>query len=144
MQPKSDPLKWFRARMPISRSCRASSLLRTVSLLFCAASGAVTTAQAQSAGPGGLDLVCPLVEHERQRDLEDHQSELELVENEYHAISRVFDMVEKLWKVRSIEREAYLDYKRRREEDSKCRDDLQSAGGSKWGSGSSRGGVVET
>ncbi len=94
---------------------RARSLLRTLSLLFCVACSAVSTAYAQSAGPGGLDLVCPLVEHERRRALENSQFELELVENEYRARGAVFDMIEKLWVVRSIEREVYLDYKRLRD-----------------------------
>jgi hypothetical protein len=34
---------------------------------------------AQTADRGGLDLICPLVEHERRRDLEDYELELKPV-----------------------------------------------------------------
>ena len=60
-------------------------------------------------------MVCPLVEYERQRDLHDSQIELELVENEYRARSRVFEMIEKLWAASSIQQEDYLDYRRLRD-----------------------------
>ena len=59
--------------------------------------------------------MCPLVEYERQADLQDSLVELELVENEYRARSQVFEMIEKLWVARSIEQEAYLDYRRPRD-----------------------------
>lgn len=70
---------------------------------------------AQTPDRRGLDPICPLVEHERQRALADYELQLKLVENEYQARRRVFDMVEKLWAVRSIEKELYLDYKRLRD-----------------------------
>lgn len=66
-------------------------------------------------GPQGLDLVCPLLEHESQRLLQDYELDLELVENEHQARRKLFDMVEALWAVRSIEKEIYLDYKRLRD-----------------------------
>ena len=80
--------------------------------VFC---GALATASAESSEPTGLDLVCPLVEHERQRELEDSQIERELVEHEYRARVEIFEMIEKLWAVRSVEREIYLDSKRKRD-----------------------------
>ena len=72
-------------------------------------------AMGQEAEATGLDLLCPLVEHERQRALDDARLELDLVKNEFRSRSNVFDMVEDLWEVRSIEREVYLDYKRLRD-----------------------------
>ncbi len=75
----------------------------------------VPSSPAYAGASEGLDLVCPLVTYERQRELEDSQAELELVENEYRARSRVFEMIEKLWTARSIEREVFLDYKRLRD-----------------------------
>ncbi len=69
----------------------------------------------QQADATGLDPLCPLVEHERQRALDDSRLELDLVKNEFQARSDVFDMVEQLWEARSIEREVYLDYKRLRD-----------------------------
>ncbi len=70
---------------------------------------------AQALDRRGLDLICPLVEHERQRVLEDYQLDLELAQNKYQARRKVFEMVAELWTVRSIERERYLDYKRLRD-----------------------------
>jgi hypothetical protein len=79
------------------------------------ASAALFSASAQVPVVGGLDLVCPFAEHERQRALQDFKFELELVENEYRARKKVFDMIERLWAVHSIEKEIYLDYKRLRD-----------------------------
>jgi len=101
--------------MFISYSLQTLSSLRIASLLLYVASSAASTAHAQAIDLTGLDLVCPLVEHERQRDLEDSLVELELVENEYRARKQVFEMIEKLWGARSIEQEVYLDYKRLRD-----------------------------
>jgi hypothetical protein len=101
--------------MRISPFSRLHLSLRIVSLLSCLISAAALTAHAQSVDPRGLDLVCPLVEYERQRVLEDAQFELELVENEYRARNKVFEMVEKLWIARAIEQEVYLEYKRLRD-----------------------------
>jgi hypothetical protein len=75
----------------------------------------VSATWAQASDRSGLDLICPLVEHERQRALEDYELELTLVESEYQARKKVFAMVERLWAVRSIEREVYLDYQRLRD-----------------------------
>ncbi len=72
-------------------------------------------ASAQSADSTGLDLICPLAEHERQRKLADLQLDLALAENELEARRNVFDMVDSLWSVRSIEKEIFLDYKRLRD-----------------------------
>lgn len=71
--------------------------------------------RAEPSVPSGSDLLCPLVEHERKRALEDSRFELDLVTNEFRAREKVFAMVEKLWQTRSIEQEAYLDYKRLRD-----------------------------
>jgi hypothetical protein len=84
----------------------------SVLLVVFAAGCITTTARSQAADVGGLNDVCSLVEHERQRDLADSESNLELIENEYRPRGKVFEMLEKLWKTRSIEREAYLDCKR--------------------------------
>jgi hypothetical protein len=84
-------------------------------LLLCVTSNAASIATAQSGGTGGLSPVCPLVKYERQRDLDDSETELELVKNEDLARNKVFNMIEKLWAVRSIEREVYLDHKRLRD-----------------------------
>jgi len=62
-----------------------------------------------------MNLVCPLVEHESLRHLEDSRFGMELLENEYRARLKIFEMIEKLWLARSIEQEAYLDYKRLRD-----------------------------
>lgn len=75
----------------------------------------VATAFAQAPDRRGLDLICPLVEHERQRALADQKLALKLVVNEYESRRRVFDMVEKLWAAHSIEKEVYLNYKRLRD-----------------------------
>ena len=75
----------------------------------------VAAASAQIPDRGGLDLICPLVEHERQRALADHELDLKLIENEYQSRRKVFEMVERLWAVRSIEKEVYLDYRRLRD-----------------------------
>ena len=83
--------------------------------LVCLAGTATPVAHAQPIDIGGSRLLCPLVLHERQRDLEDARFELELTENEYRARKRLFVMIEKLWEARSIERELYLDYKRLRD-----------------------------
>ncbi|MCP5068087.1 MAG: hypothetical protein GY946_16115 [bacterium] len=82
---------------------------------FVAACLPAPVALAQAPGHRGLDLVCPLLEHERHRALEDYELELGLVENEYQSRSKVFEMVERLWAVRSVEREVYLDYRRLRD-----------------------------
>lgn len=103
------------SRMPFSRFSHSGFSLRNISLLSCLASVAALTAHSEPADPTGLDLVCRLVEHERQRDLEDSQFELELVGNEYRARKKVFEMIEKLWVARAIDQEAYLDYKRLRD-----------------------------
>ncbi len=79
------------------------------------ATGLEAEAPGQETEATGLDLLCPLLEHERQRALDDARLELELVKNEFQSRSDVFDMVEELWRVRSIERETYLDYKRLRD-----------------------------
>jgi hypothetical protein len=76
-------------------------------------SGSIAFAEATD--PVGLDFVCPLVEHERKRVLENYELERKLVESEYESRRRVFEMVEKLWAVRSIEKEIYLNYKRLRD-----------------------------
>lgn len=96
-------------------SGQASSSLRTLSLLFLLATSVVSTAHAQTVGPRGLDLLCPLEEHERKQAVEDAEFELELLENEYRSRKKVFEMMEKLWAARSIEREIYLDSKRLRD-----------------------------
>ncbi len=75
----------------------------------------VPTTSAQAPDRSGLDLICPLVEHERERALEDYELERKLIKSEYQSRRRMFDMVEKLWAVRSIEKEVYLDYKRLRD-----------------------------
>jgi len=75
----------------------------------------VPAAMAQAPEHSGLDLICPLLEHERGRALEDYQLELGLIENEYQSRRKIFEMVAKLWAVRSIEKEAYLDYRRLRD-----------------------------
>jgi len=59
--------------------------------------------------------LCPLVSYERLRILEDFELERDLAANEYAARSRVFGLVEELWKLRSVERDLYLDYKRLRD-----------------------------
>jgi hypothetical protein len=93
---------------------RAMMRLAQITLMatFAFAQLPVSATWAQVSERGGLDLICPLVEHERQRALEDYELELALVESEYQARKKVFAMVEKLWAVRSIEREVYLDYQR--------------------------------
>ncbi len=63
----------------------------------------------------GLDWLCPLVEYESRRELEDHRMELELLRIEYRARSQVFEMVDQLWAAHAIEQELYLDYKRLRD-----------------------------
>lgn len=63
----------------------------------------------------GFERICSLLEHERQRDLEDLEIELELVRAEHRARSRVFEMIESLWDVHAVEQEIYLDYKRQRD-----------------------------
>ena len=75
----------------------------------------VSATLAQASGDRRLDLVCPLLEHERQRDLENYELLLGLVQSEYLSRGKVFEMVEKLWAVRSIEKEVYLDYRRLRD-----------------------------
>ena len=84
-------------------------------LIFSFSSIFAPTASAQSVGPQGMNLVCPLVEHESLRHLEDSRFGMELLENEYRARLKIFEMIEKLWLARSIEQEAYLDYKRLRD-----------------------------
>ncbi len=63
----------------------------------------------------GLDLVCPLELHERERDLADSRIEKTLTENQHRAQARVFEMIERLWATRAIEQEVYLDQKRLRD-----------------------------
>lgn len=100
---------WIGARRRIVRSLPVAVLLGAVAM------GAASAAHAQATGTSGLDLVCPLVQYERHRDLADSVADLELVENEYRARLEVFAMIEKLWEARSVEREVYLDYKRLRD-----------------------------
>ncbi|MAG32008.1 MAG: hypothetical protein CL908_14085 [Deltaproteobacteria bacterium] len=90
-------------------------LARLARLTLCLAGAAFVSTAAQASDTGGLDFVCPLVEHERQRLLEDSKVELELVENEYLARKKIFEMIERLWAAHSIERETYLDYRRLRD-----------------------------
>jgi len=84
-------------------------------LVFCLSTVVAPAARAQSVGPRGMNLACPLVEHESLRHLEDSRFGMELHENEYRARLKIFEMIEKLWLARSIEQEAYLDYKRLRD-----------------------------
>jgi hypothetical protein len=98
------------------RSRRWLRIALLTTLVFGHLPDSASTAQtAHATDRGGLDLICPLVEHERRRDLEDYELEVKLVESEYQSRREVFGMVEKLWAVRSIEREIYLDYRRLRD-----------------------------
>ncbi len=110
-------IRWAATRrlMFHSRSGRSGSPPKFASLVCCLASVVVSAAHAQSIDSRGLDLVCPLVEHESLRHLEDARFNLELLENEYRARLRIFEMIQKLWDARSIDQEAYLDYKRLRD-----------------------------
>jgi len=103
------------AAMAVARRRGCGRSLPALLLLVGMATGAASTAVAQSTGTTGLDLVCPLVQYERHRELADSVAELELVDNEYRARIKVFAMIEKLWQAHSIEREVYLDYKRLRD-----------------------------
>jgi len=100
-------------RAPRANRCGFSP--RSITLLLLLASAAPRVAHAESVDLDGSRLLCPLVLHERQRDLEDARFKLELTENEYLARKRLFVMIDKLWEARSIERELYLDYKRLRD-----------------------------
>ncbi len=96
--------------MPLSILQRIGFPRRLAVLMLCLFGTALAGSPAKASDAAGL--VCPLAEHERQRTLEDFKVDLELVKNEYVARKKVFDMIKKLWAVRSIEREIYLDYKR--------------------------------
>ncbi len=64
---------------------------------------------------GGFDRLCPLLDHDERRELEDLELELRLTKTELRARERVYAMVEALWKVRAVEQEIYLDYRRMRD-----------------------------
>ncbi len=101
----------FQSRSTRSRRSAALSSFSFLLALGLGASGAA----AHPVDHAELDLLCPLVETERQRDLEDARISLELVENEYRTRRQVFGMIEKLWQARAIDQEDYLDYKRLRD-----------------------------
>ncbi len=63
----------------------------------------------------GFDRLCPLLDHEEHRELQDLELSLELARTELRARERVFEMVEALWQVRAVEQEIYLDYRRQRD-----------------------------